>query len=420
MKTYIPYGREALPLCLSQQAEILEAHLPVSTQTADELIARAMEAPIDSARLEELAKGKAQAVILCSDHTRPVPSRHIIPPMLRALRAGNPDIEIILLIATGCHRCTGREELIAKFGEEIVEQETILVHDCDDTENLIEIGILPSGAPLIVNRLAAQTPLLLAEGFIEPHFFAGFSGGRKSVLPGICARETVMGNHCADFIDSPYARAGELDRNPIHKDMQAAARMIGLQYIINVVLDAKKQVIYAVAGHPETAHRTGCDWLQAHCGVACTAPGDIVITSNGGAPLDQNLYQAVKGLYTAEAAAAAGAVLVICAECADGIGGDHFYHAVADAVSPQALLDEIRKIPMAQTRIDQWQYQILVRIMVAHTVILVSEPQMRPIAEKMGLLYAENAQQALQMAYAQKGEQAHVVVIPDGISVIVK
>ena len=167
---------------------------PASADPAAE-VRRALENPIGSEPLRKMAAKAGNCVIICSDHTRPVPSRYIIPAMLSELRTGNPAIEITLLIATGCHRETSREELIGKFGQDIVDHEKIVIHDSRDDSMLQEAGILPSGGRLILNKLALETDLLVAEGFIEPHFFAGFSGGRKSVLPGIASRETVLANH---------------------------------------------------------------------------------------------------------------------------------------------------------------------------------------------------------------------------------
>ena len=201
----------------------LEDYVPEAPE--EELIRRALECPIGSPRLSELARGKKKVTVIASDHTRPVPSKLIMPALLREIRLGNPDAQITILIATGCHRATDGAELVAKFGPEICVNERIVVHDCDDEANLVTLGVLPSGALLRIDRIAAEADLLVSEGFIEPHFFAGFSGGRKSVLPGVCARRTVMENHCSAFIADPKARTGILDGNPIHRDMQAAARM---------------------------------------------------------------------------------------------------------------------------------------------------------------------------------------------------
>ena len=418
---HIPYGHTKLPLEPDFISwELVEPAVQAVKPSCDEteLVKLAMESPIGTPRLEILAKGKKNAVILLSDHTRPVPSKIILPPMLKALREGEPDIHITLLVSTGCHRETTVEELRSKLGDGILTKEKIVIHDCDDSENMVCAGTLPSGAALWVNRLAADAELLLAEGFIEPHFFAGFSGGRKSVLPGICARKTVMANHCAGFIDSPCARTGNLEDNPIHRDMIAAARMVNLRYIVNVILNREKQIIHAVAGDAEQAHLRGCEILRGECGVFPRQKGDVVITSNGGAPLDQNIYQVVKALSTAEKAAAEEAVLIVCAECADGTGGDDFYRAMKDCVSPGELLMKIRETAPDETVPDQWQYQILCRILEKHRVIFVTRSSLKDIINEMKMEYSDSLEHAAAAAMGSDF-QKHVVVIPDGVSTMV-
>jgi nickel-dependent lactate racemase len=379
-----------------------------------------MADPIGSPRLCELARGKKTAVIICSDHTRPVPSRQILPHMLRELREGNPDIRISLLIAAGCHRRTTRDELIFKMGKEIVEKEHIVIHDCLDESMLTKIGTLPSGAKLIINKTAAEANLLVSEGFIEPHFFAGFSGGRKSILPGVCSRTTILGNHCAKFIASPKARTGILDGNPIHEDMAAAARMANLRYIVNVIIDESKHAAAAFAGDPIEAHRSGCDYLMKYASVCPKRPADIVITSNGGYPMDQNIYQAVKGLTAAEAAAKKDGVIIMSASCIDGTGGDSFYKTLAGCRSARALQEEILKVPQDKTIPDQWESQVLARVLSGHHVIFVADPSVRRKIEEMKMTWAETPEDAWKIACKEKGSNAKLTVIPDGISVIVR
>lgn len=422
MKIRIPYGNGYQETELRRDAVLLESRVNElrNEKDADEIVRSAMANPIGSKPLSELAAGKKNAVVIISDHTRPVPSKQILPHMLSELRAGNPEIDITLLVATGCHRGTTASELIEKLGEEIAENEKIEVHDCEHSP-LTELGTLPSGAKLVINSLAAEAELLVAEGFIEPHFFAGFSGGRKSVLPGVCSRVTVLGNHCADFIDSPYACMGSLSENPINRDMEAATKMAGLAYIVNVVIDEEKHVAAAFAGDPILAHRSGCEFLSAYCSVKPERAGQIVITSNGGAPLDQNVYQAVKGLTTAEAAAASsGGILIICAECRDGIGGESFYRALKGCENIASLLAGIRRTPMEETIPDQWQYQILARILEKHRVIFVTEPGLQKEIEEMKMEYAESLEAAVEKAYSALGETADVTVIPNGVSVIIE
>ncbi len=211
-KVLFPYGKQKLEYSFDENelAAVLESSVNEYKPQLppDGLVREAMAEPIGSPRLCEMAKGKKNIVIIASDHTRPVPSRVIIPPMLAEIRSASPDSKITILIATGCHRGTTRDELVSKFGEDIVDNENIYIHDCDDSEMLVDIGMLPSGGRCEINRIAYEADLLIAEGFIEPHLFAGFSGGRKSVLPGICSRDTVMANHCSEFIAHERAHAG--------------------------------------------------------------------------------------------------------------------------------------------------------------------------------------------------------------------
>ena len=421
MEIKIPYGKTFQTLNIEEGFELLESKIQELEAGADggAIVRAAMDSPIGSPKLRELAAGKKNAVLIISDHTRPVPSKDIVPFMLEELRAGNPDIEITMLVATGCHRGTTPEELVHKLGEDIVSREHIVVHDCDSSP-LTDLGPLPSGARLVVNSLVANADLVVSEGFIEPHFFAGFSGGRKSILPGVCSRVTVLGNHCAAFIDDPKARMGVIDGNPINRDMERAARMAKLAYIVNVVVNEAHEVVAAFAGDPIEAHHAGCAYLARYCEVEQERKADIVITSNGGAPLDQNAYQAVKGLTTAADAAADGAALIICAECADGIGGDSFYKALSECAGPTELLEEIRRVPMDETVPDQWQYQILARILEKHHVYFVARKEMEEAVNAMKMEYAPSLEEAYARARALKGASARVAVIPNGVSLIIK
>jgi nickel-dependent lactate racemase len=415
---HIPYGRAALDFDDAGTA-VLTSRIGDLKAAGDgsAIVRAAMEAPIDSPRLRDLAKGKKTCVIIISDHTRPVPSRDILPNMFDELRAGNPDIAVTLLVATGFHRPTTAAELEAKLSPALASACRIVIHDCRDPETNVRVGILPSGAPCIIDRLAAEADLLIAEGFIEPHFFAGFSGGRKSVLPGICDQVTVLGNHCSRFIDSEYSRTGILDGNPMHADMLAAAKLAKLAYIVNVVIDEDKKTVAAFAGDPAAAHRKGCDFLLDYCQVK-PAYSDIVITSNGGAPLDQNIYQCVKGMTAAEATCNPDGVIILCAECADGHGGESFYASLRDCVSPRALYDEFMATQQDKTIPDQWESQILARILIKHRVIFVTRPEMKQIVEDMKMTYAPSLPEAL--ALAKSWGKETVTVIPNGISVIVR
>lgn len=422
----LPFGKEKIKLELPEEqvAGVLvsHAHEYKAPKSEAELVADALANPIGSPKLSDLAKGKKNCVIISSDHTRPVPSHVIMPQLLAELRKGNPDIDITILIATGMHRATTKEELIAKYGKEIAEHEKFVIHVSRNDEDMVSIGTLPSGGDCRINKLAANADLLISEGFIEPHFFAGMSGGRKSVLPGIASKVTVLANHCSEFINSPHARTGILQGNPIHEDMLYAAKAAKLAFICNVVIDADKKVIAAFAGDREKAHYAGADFEMKLAGVK-PVPADIVITTNGGYPLDQNIYQSVKGMTAAEATCKEGGVIIDVSSCSDGHGGEDFYNNLKNAESIQKAMDEILARGRNETVFDQWEAQILMRMLLKFTIIMVTEAQQQMV-EDMHMKYAASVDDALAMAkevLAKKGiTDPKITVIPDGVSVIVK
>lgn len=422
----LPFGKEKIKLELPEEqvAGVLvsHAHEYKAPKSEAELVADALANPIGSPKLSELAKGKKNCVIISSDHTRPVPSHIIMPQLLAELRKGNPDIDITILIATGMHRATTKEELIAKYGREIAEHEKLVIHVSRNDEDMVSVGTLPSGGDCRINKVAANADLLISEGFIEPHFFAGMSGGRKSVLPGIASKVTVLANHCSEFINSPNARTGILQGNPIHEDMLYAAKAAKLAFICNVVIDADKKVIAAFAGDREKAHYAGADFEMKLAGVK-PVPADIVITTNGGYPLDQNIYQSVKGMTAAEATCKEGGVIIDVSSCSDGHGGEDFYNNLKNAESIQKAMDEILARGRNETVFDQWEAQILMRMLLKFTIIMVTEAPQQMI-EDMHMKYAASIDDALAMAkdvLAKKGiTDPKITVIPDGVSVIVK
>lgn len=419
----LPYGKETL------KAEIEESHLAgvllselhsyKAPKSGSELVQEALEHPIGTPRLCDMAVGKKKIVVISSDHTRPVPSHIIMPLLLAEIRKGNPDAEITILISTGLHRLTTKDELEAKFGSEITNKEHIVVHDCDDKDNLVYLGKLPSGGDLIINRLAAEADLLVAEGFIEPHFFAGFSGGRKSVLPGVASRATVMYNHNSAFIADPHSRTGVIEGNPIHNDMLYAARAARLDFIINVVIDAKHDPVFAVAGDCDLAHRAGREFLASKCQVDAV-PADIVISTNGGYPLDQNIYQSVKGMTVAEATVKEGGVIIMLSKASDGHGGKSFHETFRDEKDLNRMMQTFLDRGPDETIIDQWQSQIFGRLLLKATVIFISSCDDQ-LVEDMHMIPAHSVEEAMEKAKEiVKKEDYTVTVIPDGVSVIVK
>lgn len=416
----IPYYTSTLNLHVDE--ENLKAVLTAkmhgfhAEKSQEQLVLDALEHPVGSPRLRELARDKQKIVIVTSDHTRAVPSKITLPLLLKEIRSGNPQADITILIATGLHRPTTEEEQRRMFGDEIVDHEKIAINNAFDPEQFVELCTLPSGAVFQVNKLAAQCDLLVTEGFVEPHFFAGFSGGRKSILPGVCSERTINENHSYKAVSHPRSNSGMLKDNPIHADMLCAAKAVNVQFIFNVALDGEKKIVAAWAGDLEKAHEAGVAFIRqwSQCPVVT---GDIVVTSNGGYPLDQNLYQSPKAMATAEACAGEDGVIIMCCSCCDGMGGAHFGE-ILQRGTPDEIDRYLSEIPPQKTIPEQWCAQVCVRVLRRHQVILVTTFLDHDEVRRANMIPASTPDEALEIAYRLKGEHASVVVIPDGVSVL--
>ena len=418
---HFPYGKESMSLDIPEErflgALVSEMHHYKPAYSQQELVNMALEHPIGTPKLCVMAEGKQNILIIASDHTRPVPSKVILPPMLAALRKGAPEAQITILISTGCHRASTEEELLAKFGPEIMAREKIVMHDCDSSE-MVNLGKMPSGGEIVINKLVWEADLVCAEGFIEPHFFAGFSGGRKSIMPGVASRETVLYNHNAAFINHPRSRAGVVEGNLIHQDMLYACRVARLAFICNVVINAQKEVVYAVAGDADLAHIAGRDFLSSKCMVQ-RIPCDIAISTNGGYPLDQNIYQAVKGMTAAEGTVKKGGVIIMLAKSSDGHGGDEFHKTFQEEKDLDRMLETFLATPKSETRVDQWQSQIFARVLKHARVVYVSDAPEEMVRD-LHMTPARSLEEAMRIAEEMLGNpEASVVAIPDGVAVMV-
>ncbi len=424
MKTtyHIPYGKGTQPITIEKIKASLspkEREMDVSLEAETNRVKKSLQNPINSPTLQTLAQGKNKVLIITSDHTRPVPSHITMPLLLEEIRKGSPQAQIHILLATGMHRPTTEEEMIERFGEEIAQKEVIMNHFSQKDEDMVFKGILPSGGELWLNNQIDWADLIISEGFIEPHFFAGFSGGRKSILPGIASHKTVLYNHNSVFIADPHSTQGNLENNPLHVDMTYAAQVAKLAFILNVRLDGDKKVIAAYSGDPFAAHLQGCNHCLRDNSVEKTL-GDIVITSNGGYPLDQNIYQAVKGMSAGAQCLKEKGVLIMAAACNHGHGGEDFYQWFKQAKGPQEVADKIAAIPPNQTLSDQWEAQILARVLLKGKCIFVTEEKNRQMIEDMHMTYAPTLDKALEMAYRLVKKNPEVVLIPNGADVIVK
>lgn len=418
----VPYGLGTISCDVAEDraVTVLRPAAPLAARrTGEQLVREALASPIASPRLRELARGKKNVVVLTSDHTRPVPSHITLPPLLEEIRASSPDAEITVLIGVGSHRATTRGEMEEKFGAAFVRRERIVNHDPRDAKGLVSLGRLPSGGELVLSRLAVEADLLVADGFIEPHQFAGFSGGRKSVLPGAAGLSTVLASHNAEFTVHPRARPGSLEGNPFHADMLHAARAAGLAFILNVALSPEKEIAAAFAGEMERAHLEGCAFVLRRCGVEA-APAPIVVTSNGGYPLDRNIYQATKSIMTADLTCAPGGVIVAANECRDGHGAEGFYESFQKARSLDALLAEIEARGRGNTIPDQWVTQLTASILRRRAVVFVTNAP-RELVEGFGMKYAATLEEGLAAAERLLGERnVPITVLPDAVSLVIR
>jgi len=419
-KIDIPYHTGTLPLYVDEKnlkAVITPMEPKPFGKNEEDIVLEALANPVGTPRLRDMASGKKKILIITSDHTRAMPSKVTLPLLLKEIRSGAPDADIAVVLATGLHRATTKEEQYVMFGAEIVDNETIHVHDCTKDEDMRDICTLPSGARLFVNRLAVECDLLVAEGFIEPHFFAGFSGGRKSVLPGIASYKTVNTNHSYKALAGPYSVAGVLENNPVHVDAVAGSRAVNLAFILNVAMDANRKIIAAFSGDMEKAHLQGCEFVSSFSRLPAVE-GDIVVTSNGGYPLDQNLYQAPKGVSTAALCAGEDGVIIMLGAFVDGFGGENFQELILSGTIDE-IDEKLSKIPPQETISEQWSAQIFSKIMKKHTIIAVTTNIDPEVIRKANFTYAATLDDALEIAYAIKGRDAKVVVIPDGVAVMI-
>ncbi len=417
---HIPYGQGQVrvPLLgLNVRAVLEPKAAEQKAETPIDMVRLALALPIGAKPLAEMARGKRAVVIVTSDHTRPMPSHITMPLLLEEIRRGQADANITILVATGLHRATTEAELRARFGDRLVDGEQIVVHSAVESP-CVDMGVLPSGNRYAVNSLVVEADLLVCEGYIEPHFFAGFSGGRKSILPGVCSAATIRANHSFRTIANPNATTGVLTDNPIHVDAMHAARVVGVDFILNVALDRHKRVTGAFAGDLEEAHRAGCA-LVADLFSIPHIQGDIVVTGNGGYPLDQNLYQCAKAISIAAQCAKPGGVLILAAACVDGIGSSEFSELML-AGNPTETLNTMKALTDEETIIDQWCAQVLLEVMLQHEIVVVSEHLDPAVVSAMCMTPAANIAEALAIGRARKGENAEIVIIPDGVSVMVE
>ena len=319
----LPYGDSFLQARIPTKnlAFILDTKHVQGLENEREAITNSLRSPIGCSALRDCVNKNDKVVVLVTDNTRPCPDDRLLPPILAELEAKVHRDNITIIIATGLHPPLDQTELIKKLGQGIVENYEVINHDVDRTVN---IGTTARGTPVDIDTRVNEADFRMSTGFIEPHFFAGFSGGRKSVAPGVFSVRSAYHNHGYAMIEHPRVGAGILKGNPIHEDMVEQAKMAKLNFLINVLLNKKREITHVVAGDPFKAHEKGCQIEKEIAGTRVKHKVDITITTNSGIPLDMDLYQTCKGIDTAAQITRDGGIIIIASACRSGIGPEEF------------------------------------------------------------------------------------------------
>ncbi len=327
MEIKLAYGRNGLKVNFPDDAEVIRPCFPAALPDEARALREALHSPIAGRPLYEIARAGDQVVVVHTDITRATPNRRILPVLLDDLeKAGVRREDITLLNGLGTHRQQSEAELRLLLGDVIVERYRCLQHDCHDDRNLVSLGKTTFGHPVRINRIYQEADVKILTGFIEPHFFAGFSGGPKAVLPSLAGAESVFSNHGYAMIAHPHATWGVTDGNPIWEEMREVALKTEPDFLLNVTLNERQAITGIFSGEMLTAHRAGCALVKETAIVPIEEAYDVVVTSNSGYPLDQNLYQAVKGMSAAARIVRRGGAILMAAACEDGLP-DHGLYA---------------------------------------------------------------------------------------------
>ena len=422
MQIVLDYGKEGMAVELPGANVAHVLGLTPAPPLADPGVGvrAALSAPVGTPPLAALARGKHNACVVICDITRPVPNATVLPPVLDALAAGGiPPERVTILIATGTHRPNEGKELIAMLGREVLASGVRIVnHVCTDPATNRFLGVTERGVPVSLDTHYLDADLRVTCGLIEPHFMAGYSGGRKMVMPGIAALETVQAWHSPRFLEHPNATNGVLDGNPVHEENTLiAARFAPPDLIVDVTLDAQRRVTGVFAGEMAAAWREGVAFVAAQVRAAIPEPVDIAVTSGGGWPLDATYYQAVKGMVGAMGVVRPGGHIIIASECSEGVGGPHFTRTLLETDDLQDLVARMQQPGWAYIP-DQWQIEELAKATRDHAVWCVASGVPADTLARLFVRPAATVERALAAALSDCGPNARVAVIPKGPYVI--
>jgi nickel-dependent lactate racemase len=414
VKIRLAYGKEGLEVEVPEKnlAKILTMKSTPPLADPPGAVRDSLRQPIGCLPLDELARGRKNVCIVACDFTRPVPNKILLPPMLDLLEmSGIKKQNITILVATGLHRQSTPPELDMMFGADIQQRYTIVDHRASVLEEERFIGRTRRNTPVYIDERYCSADLKITVGFIEPHLMAGFSGARKVVAIGCAGEETIKTLHSPAFLDEPLCCEGSVDKNPLHHELLEIAHMAGHDFTIDVALDANKAITGVFAGHPQLAHAAGIEAVRKSVGATLPEPADIVLTTCAGFPLDLTYYQAIKGMTAALPVLKKGGVLILAAECAEGLGSERFVSMATRFRTAEEFEQWIHTHPV---EVDQWQLQECAKATQRGEVVVVSSGIRPEQQKKLFVQTAASVEEALQRALYKAGPNASIAVIPKG------
>jgi nickel-dependent lactate racemase len=413
MRVHLQYGRTGLDVEIPGRVTVLQPRYVPGLADERAAFVDALIHPIDARALGEMVGPRDRVAIVIPDVTRPLPTERLLPWLLASLaKAGVVRSRVVIVNGTGSHRANTPDELRAMVGADLLAQYRVINHDSHDPATLASVGRGEDGHEVWLNREYVEADRRIVLGFIEPHFMAGFSGGYKAVFPGVADIASIMRYHDARMIGDPLTTWGRLEGNPTQRRIRHDGALVPVDFCINVTLNRDRQITRVFCGDVIAAHEAGCRFSRDTAMVACPHPFPIVVTTNSGYPLDQNLYQAVKGMSAAAEVVVEGGYIATAARCNDGFPSHgNFKTLLTGHPSPRALLDTI--LAPGFSLYDQWEAQILANIRLKARVGLLSEippddvrrAHLEPIDDIGRVVAAE---------LATLGPDAEIAVLPEG------
>ena len=409
----LAYGRGFLDVELpGDRTDVIEPVSVPGLKDEKESFLQSLNHPIGSRSLREHLFPDARVCIVFTDITRATPNERIIPWLLEYLIEVVPASNITLINGTGTHRPNTDAELRQLLTDEVVERYRVLNHNADDPNELVQVGTTRAGGPALINRRVVEADVRISTGFIEPHFFAGFSGGPKGIMPGVAGLRTVLQNHSGVNLSNPQASFGVLEGNPIWEEMRDLALLVGESFLVNVTLNESREITGVFSGHLISAHREGCDFVRQTAMQKVLAPYEVVVTTNSGYPLDQNLYQTVKGMSAAARIVRKGGTIIIASECSDGVpNGSPYERLLKHSDSFEALFRYITD----PTREEPEQWQVIVQMVIQRRAeVLVYSGLSDEKVSAAKLQPCHDIAQAVRERLDRAGDRARVAVLPQG------